>query len=630
MHKGKRIFVILSLLLVAMMVLAACGQPAPTPAPAQPAAPTEAPAAPAEAAPAEPAPTEPPAEEPAPAAEGSERSRTLIMDIDGGRLQDPEGVWNPYVPGNRRDQGFHQVCLEPLFILNYQTGEFMPWLGESFVSNETLDQWTLTLREGITWQDGAPFTADDVVFTIQTLIDNAPELSDSAAMKQWVKSVEKVDDRTVLFTLNNPNPRFQLDYFSVRIWGGVNFMPKHIWENVDPLTFKNFDLAAGLPMCTGPYKLASTSATEVVWTRHDDWWGAKTGLYKLPEPETIIWTWAGPPETRAALMANGQLDSLMDITLGALQALQAQNPNVITWFDEPPFAWVPDPCSRTFEFNTTVAPWDDPEMRWAINYAIDRDKIVEIAYENTTLKSRHFFPAYPPLDDLVDAAIAAGAWDLDQLWTHDPAKAAEIIESKGYTKNANGYYEKDGVELTMDITTHEAFIEKQRIAQVIVEDLQALGINASTRNEAGATWGTNFDEGNFETRMGWQTCGSVNEPWNSLDTFNIMWLTPVGERASRNQWRWSGPAAEEYSKLVDEMGVLPLGDPKVEELFIQAMDIWFDELPVIPVTQAKKIIPFDTTYWTGWPTFENQYTHPPTWWQHTHVILQNLTATGAQ
>ena len=630
MHKGKRIFVILSLLLVAMMVLAACGQPAPTPAPAQPAAPTEAPAAPAEAAPAEPAPTEPPAEEPAPAAEGSERSRTLIMDIDGGRLQDPEGVWNPYVPGNRRDQGFHQVCLEPLFILNYQTGEFMPWLGESFVSNETLDQWTLTLREGITWQDGAPFTADDVVFTIQTLIDNAPELSDSAAMKQWVKSVEKVDDRTVLFTLNNPNPRFQLDYFSVRIWGGVNFMPKHIWENVDPLTFKNFDLAAGLPMCTGPYKLASTSATEVVWTRHDDWWGAKTGLYKLPEPETIIWTWAGPPETRAALMANGQLDSLMDITLGALQALQAQNPNVITWFDEPPFAWVPDPCSRTFEFNTTVAPWDDPEMRWAINYAIDRDEIVEIAYENTTLKSRHFFPAYPPLDDLVDAAIAAGAWDLDQLWTHDPAKAAEIIESKGYTKNANGYYEKDGVELTMDITTHEAFIEKQRIAQVIVEDLQALGINASTRNEAGATWGTNFDEGNFETRMGWQTCGSVNEPWNSLDTFNIMWLTPVGERASRNQWRWSGPAAEEYSKLVDEMGVLPLGDPKVEELFIQAMDIWFDELPVIPVTQAKKIIPFDTTYWTGWPTFENQYIHPPTWWQHTHVILQNLTATGAQ
>lgn len=625
MRKEMRIITILSLLVIAVMVMAACGGEA-MPAPAAPAA-TKAPAAATEV---EAAPTEPPAEEPAAAAAGSERSRTLIMDIDNGRLQDPEGVWNPYVPGNRRDQGFHQVCLEPLFILNYQTGEFLPWLGESFVANETLDEWTLTLREGVTWQDGTPFTADDVVFTIQTLIDHAPELGNSADMKTWVQSVEKVDDRTVHFTLNKPNPRFQLDYFSVKIWGSVNIMPKHIWENVDPLTFKNFDLAAGLPMCTGPYKLVSTSPTEVVWKRHDDWWGAKTGLYRLPEPETIIWTWAGPPETRAALMANRQLDSLMDITLGALQALQAQNPNVITWFDEPPFAWVPDPCSRTLEFNNAIEPWNDPEMRWAINYAIDRDQIVEIAYENTTLKSRHFFPAYPPLDALVDAAIAAGAWDLDQLWTHDPAKTAEILESKGYVKNARGYYEKDGKELTLDITTHEAFIEKQRIAQVVVEQLQAVGINASTRNEAGSTWDENWRNGNFEARVGWQTCGSVNEPWASMEQFNVKWLRPIGERADYDAWRWSGPAAEEFGKLTDEIGSLPLGDPRVEELFIQAMDLWFDELPVIPVTQAKKIIPFDTTYWTGWPTAKNDYIHPPTWWQHFHVILQNLTATGAQ
>jgi peptide/nickel transport system substrate-binding protein len=53
-----------------------------------------------------------------------------------------------------------------------------------------------------------------------------------------------------------------------------------------------------------------------------------------------------------------------------------------------------------------------------------------------------------------------------------------------------------------------------------------------------------------------------------------------------------------------------------------------DELPVIPITQAKKIIPFDTTYWTGWPTFENDYIHPPTWWQSTHVIIHNLQPAG--
>ncbi|GIV80608.1 MAG: peptide ABC transporter substrate-binding protein [Litorilinea sp.] len=615
-----------ALLVILSLVLAAC--PAQQPAPAAPA--QEQAAAPAEAEPATGA-TEAATEE-APAASpedyiNASREETVIFDIDGGRVTDPE-LWNPFVPGNRRDHGYHQAILEPLFILNYQTGEFIPWLGESFEANETNDVWVLKLREGVEWSDGTPFTADDVVFTIQMLIDNAPELGDSAAMKDWVASIEKIDDLTVQFNLTRPNPRFQLDYFSVKIWGSVNIMPKHIWEGQDPLTFKFYDPEKGWPVGTGPYTLASVSQTEFVYVRNDNWWGAKTGWKPLPAPKKLVWTWAGPEETRAALMADRQLDSLMDITLGALQALQARNPNVITWFREMPKAWVPDPCSRTFELNHAVEPWNDPDMRWALNYAIDRDQIVQIAYEGTTLKSRHFFPAYPPLDALVDKAIEAGVYDLDQLWTHDPDRAREIIESKGYTLNSNGYYEKDGQELRLDITTHEAFIEKQRIAQVIVEQLQAVGINATTRNEAGGTWGENFAFGRFEARVGWQTCGSVNEPWASLDTFNVRWLKPVGERADNDEWRWQGEQATLYSNLVDEMGTLPLGDPKVEELFIQAMDIWFDELPVIPITQAKKIIPFDTTYWTGWPTADNDYIHPPTWWQHTHVIIHNLQPAG--
>ncbi len=613
MKLHKRVWALLSILMVASMVLTACATPAPAPAaPAGDAAATE--AAATEAA--------------APAAT-SDRAKTLIMDIDGGRMQDPE-LWNPFVPGNRRDQGYHQVCLEPLFILNYQTGEFMPWLGESFTSNDTFDEWTLKLRDGVTWQDGEAFNADDVVFTIQMLIDNAPELSDSAAMQDWVASVEKVDDLNVKFTLTRPNPRFQLDYFSVRIWGGVNIMPEHIWKDQDPLTFKYYDPAKGYPVCTGAYKLSGVSPTEVTWTRDDNWWGAKTGTFKLPEPETIIWTWAGPEETRAALMADGQLDSLMDVTLGALQAVQAQNPNVVTWFTDMPKAWVPDPCARVFMFNLTEEPWSDKDMRWAINYAIDREQIVKIAYEGTTLPSKSIFPAYPPLDRFVALAEDAGIYDTYPLWEHNPDKAKEIIESKGYTLNSNGYYEKDGKELTLDIATHEAFIEKQRIAAVVVEELQNIGINASTRNEAGATWDDNRAMGNFESQMNWDMCASVNEPWATMDRANVRWLVPVGERANGNNMRWSGPKAEEYSKLVDEMGTLPLGDPKIDELFLKAWEIYMEELPVIPITQAKKIIPFDTTYWTGWPTAENDYIHPPTWWQSFPVILQNLTATGAQ
>jgi len=204
-----------------------------------------------------------------------------------------------------------------------------------------------------------------------------------------------------------------------------------------------------------------------------------------------------------------------------------------------------------------------------------------------------------------------------------------MIEEAGWTMGSDGYYAKDGKQLAMDITTHEAFIEKQRIAAVLVEEFQKAGINATTRNEAGNTWGDNLAFGTFDTRMGWQTCGSVNEPWASLDQFNVKWLLPVGERASANGWRWSGPNAEAYSKLVDEIGSLPLNDPKIDELFAQAMDYWFQDLPVIPVTQAKKIIPFNTTYWTNWPDKENNYIHPPTWWQSTLKMLVALKKAGS-
>ncbi len=60
--------------------------------------------------------------------------------------------------------------------------------------------------------------------------------------------------------------------------------------------------------------------------------GPQTGFQELPQPKKLVWVWYGPEETRAAAMADNQLDSLMDITLGALQALQTQNPNVIGHF----------------------------------------------------------------------------------------------------------------------------------------------------------------------------------------------------------------------------------------------------------------------------------------------------------
>ena len=64
-----------------------------------------------------------------------------------------------------------------------------------------------------------------------------------------------------------------------------------------------------------------------------------------------------------------------------------------------------------------------------------------------------------------------------------------------------------------------------------------------------------------------------------------------------------------------------MGDPKVDELFLVAIEEYLKELPNIPITNAKKIIPFDTTYWTNWPTAENNYAPSWKWWKRTFDIL---------
>ncbi|MBA2470249.1 MAG: ABC transporter substrate-binding protein [Chloroflexia bacterium] len=559
------------------------------------------------------------------AAQDAERSRTVIFDIDAGRSQSPT-LWNPLVPGFRGDAGYNQALMEPLFILNYETGEVEPWLGETFAPNETLDVWTLKLREGITWSDGEAFDADDVVFTIQLLVDGPLELANAASMQEWVAGVEKVDALTVQFTLTDVNPRFQLDYFSVRVAGSLPILPEHIWRGQDPLTFENYDEGMGWPVFTGPYTLASVSATEFVYERDPEWWGAATGFLPLPQPERLVWVANETEEIKAARAANHELDSVMDMTLGAFEALKAQNPDMIAWVADLPYSWL-DPCARLLSLNHTVAPWGEPAMRQAVSYAIDRDVVVVIAYEGSTTPARYFFPAYPPLEELVGLLDERGLYDQHPVFQTNPDMARQLIEEAGYTMGDDGYYARDGEQLRLLISTHESFIELQRVAQVVVEQLQEIGINATTRSLAGATWDVNKAQGEYEAVVDWDACGSVNEPWLSMDRYTAQWLTPVGERTpgNNNHIRWESDA---YSQPVTEMATLPLGDPQVSELFVQASEIWLQELPFLPVTQAKKLVPFDTYYWTGWPSQENNYLHPPTWWNSAHKIIHNLQPTG--
>ena len=74
---------------------------------------------------------------------------------------------------------------------------------------------------------------------------------------------------------------------------------------------------------------------------------------------------------------------------------------------------------------------------------------------------------------------------------------------------------------------------------------------------------------------------------------------------------------------------LPPNDPQEHALFRQALEIRLHELPIISLSQQKRIVPYSTKYWTNWPTAENGYVHPPNWWQTFIVPLVNIKAAGS-
>jgi len=545
------------------------------------------------------------------------REETLYYDYVNP-ITNPEN-YNHLIPGGLRDKGYHNFMMEPLFILNYTTGEIDPWLGLSMVPNEGLDQWTLTLREGVKWQDGEEFNADDVIFTIQLLLDNAPNLSDSSSMQQWVERVEKVDDLTVLFTLLRPNPRFQLDYFSVKVSNSVIILPEHIWRDQDPTTFTFYDSEKGWPVGTGPYRVARVSERQVVYDRDDNWWGAEVGFMDLPAPRRIVLTITQTEETRAAAAIADELDRLDLLSVGSFEAAQARNPNLIAWSQELPYAWV-DPCPRTLTLNNQTAPWDKANLRKAISAALDRQQIVDIAYEGANYPSETLFVQYDAMSPTVEMLIAEG---LVFSATSDQDAARALIEAEGYSVNSSGIYEKDGSELSLVIQAHENILDLRQQSEVIVEQLRAVGINASLQVLAGGTWFDNIALGNYQGFVSWMPCGSINEPWATMDWGNANWFVPVGERSPNNNnlARWQNA---EYSSLLDQIGVLPIGDETIPGLVLEAYRIWYDELPYVPTTQAAFVLPFNTTYWTGWPTADDPYSPPTTWWQNAHMIIHNL------
>ncbi|MBT4980794.1 MAG: ABC transporter substrate-binding protein [Gemmatimonadetes bacterium] len=546
------------------------------------------------------------------------RNRTLIMDCSnlqdcGGQIKD-YNTFNPYLLIGKSNTGWN-FLYEPLYFYNAydNKGEnIIPWIATGHEYNADYTEVVITIREGVEWSDGQPWTVHDLVFTINMLRDNAPELAFSTDMEAWVKEAVAVDDLTAKITLNKANPRFVFSYFTHNFDNGIPIVPKHIWEGQDPNNFKNFDLAKGWPVVSGPYKIAISVPEQRVWDLRDDWWAQKVGFRDMPKVERIIYLTHMEETKRVQNLISNTMDTSLDIRPPNIRSILDSNPNVSTWSGrELPYGYL-DWWPVCLGFNNLEPPFNDPEIRRAVNYAIDRDQLVAIGWQGAGTKSHLPLPDFPPMRKYTDQI--QDLIEKYEIGVFDPAKSAAIMERKGYAKDAEGFWAKDGERIKIAIDIFDIFTD---LAPVMAAQFKQVGFDASFRMTSDVF--SRMAQGVARSfLMG--NGGSVRDPYFTMRLYHSRFVQPTGTHAERF-WRWSNP---EYDALVDQMGQTAPDDPELQRLFREAMEIWLSELPSIPIVQWYHRIPHNETYWKNWPTAENPYINSAYWHNTWLLVLLGL------
>lgn len=544
------------------------------------------------------------------------RNQTLIMSVSDSVDQMNDAViHNPFLTNAQRT-GWH-FAFEPFYFydsvwndkvtappgLTGSKGE-IPYQAESYQFSADYTELTVKLRPNITWSDGMPFTTSDVVFTINMLRNNAPDLFSSFDMKNAVKDIVALDPLSVKFTLNAPNPNFMIQYFQWVQDQGFPIVPEHIFKGQPDLkTFTNHDISKGWPVVTGPWKLVFSSPTQKIWDRRDDWWGAKTGFHPLPAMKRIIILPRYEDPKLTQLLAAGEIDCSHNLQPADTKTALSRNPKleVFQVDKKPPYGAI-DGWTNCIKINCAKPPYNDPDIRWALNHAINRKQIIDVGFQGSGEFTVLPLPAYPVMKPYFDAVQdILKKYPID---SYDPKKTAEIMQGKGYTKGSDGIWAKDGKRFAFTIINAPGFFET--FVPVIAQQFKQAGFDATFKFPTNAN--TLEATGDLEVFVDGQSA-SVRDPYLSMRQYHSRYALPIGQTALY-PFRWKNT---DYDKIIDQMATIAPGTPQFMDLWHKLMEVWIPNLPAIPTVQWYQICPANDQYWKGWPKSDNPYTTPASW-----------------
>ena len=601
------------------------------------------------------------------------RNQTIILENPGGRAN-PADYFNRWSGWNTSYMGgLQQIALDALWYIDPNAGLDGVWenalASEPPIYNSDFTEMTIKLRSGIYWSDGVQFTADDVIFTIETLktYDN---MYRTPTFRLYVDRVEKINDFELKVHLTMPNSRFHSN-FVIR-WDATFIMPKHIFERADDPTTFNFNP----PVSLGPYVLKDFDPQGhwYLWEKRQDWQRTTLARFGTLEhaPRYAMYIDAGTSDVKVMSMRNLDLDVIHDITVEGAMTLRRTHPTSKTWF--PNFPWGhPDPTLVAIVLNNDRPGLNNRDVRWAMTLALDINRITMAGARGAmTVSAIHVPPTgmYPqhyfqPLEqwlidytlDLGDGTtfrpynpnatidIAAEARrtlgdvvptnpdDIKRFlgagWWHYDVQAAEKLMVKGgMRRNAQGIWQfANGTPFRMILMGHTDTSNPglNRAASMIVEQWREFGIDAilDIRTDFGPFTGP----GDYDGVLFWniESWGGHPDLSNFLPPFHSSEYTPIGVLGGRNWSRWRNPRLD---RNIEQSLQYDMEHPRVVELGREYIQIAVDDMFQIPISAYNVFSVMDQHYWTGYPDINNPYANPVSNWTNWRYIYSRLRPTG--
>jgi peptide/nickel transport system substrate-binding protein len=400
-----------------------------------------------------------------------------------------------------------------------------PYLLKNWEVSEDLKTWTLNLRQGVKWNNGDTFTADDVIFTMNQWLNKDVGSSILGLMGEYLdlSGIEKVDQYQIKLNLKKPEIA----------------IPEHLFHY--PALILNAKTFDGdfikKPVGTGPYTLESYLPGErAVLKARKDYWQKGTDGQPLPYMDGIEFIDMGTEMApQIAALKSGEVDYIDLGDVGGVDVFQAlrNDPNI-------QIIPVTSASTRVLRMRVDLKPWDNNKVRTALKICQNHEKILALAYMNEGLQGQDFH-VYQLHPEYCEKPIPK----------YDPQRAKQLLKEAGYA---------NGLDVNLSVGT---WPEVVRYAEILKQDAAPAGFRINIQT--------------MPTSQYWEKWTEVDlgvTPWmhRPIGTMvlNLAYVTDdEGKPVAWNETRWSDP---EFSKLLTQANGLINVDER-RKVFCKLEDI---------------------------------------------------------